>query len=101
MKTNPLGPFLVGVFVACALVTSWLSVKYYFGVNELIKLQIKAVTMNNTRNVIQNLATEALEYSRRNPAIDPLLEKFELKSRATNASSAIAPQTSPRPPASK
>lgn len=94
MKTNPVGPFLVGVFMACALVTLWLSVKYYFTVNELIRLQIKAVTMNNTRTIVQNLANEAIDYSRRNPSIDPILERFEIKPRA-GAATTNAPASKP------
>ena len=88
MKTNPLGPFLVGVFVACALVIGWLSAKYYFSVKEFTKLSMRATAMSNTRNAVQALANEALDYSRRNPAIDPILEKFEIKARATNATPA-------------
>ena len=88
MRSNPLGPFLVGVFVACALVVAWLSSKYYFSMKEFTKLSMRATSINNTRNAVQSLANEAVEYSRRNPAIDPLLEKFDIKPRATNASPA-------------
>ena len=95
MKTNPLGPFLVGVFVACAVVTAWLSAKYYFSVKEFTKLNIRAVSMNNTRTAVQGLANDALEYSRRNPAIDPLLVKFEIKSPSTNAVQAAPASPAP------
>jgi hypothetical protein len=97
MKSNPLGPFLVGVFVACALVVAWLSLKYFFSMREFAKLNIRAVSINNTRTAVQSLANEAAEYSRRNPAIDPLLERFDVKPRGTNAAPA-APGT---PPSSK
>ena len=94
MRSNPLGPFLVGVFVACALVVAWLSSKYYFSMKEFTKLNIRAVSINNTRSAVQSLANEAVEYSRRNPAIDPLLERFDIKPRGTNAAAAGNPPSS-------
>ena len=94
MKSNPLGPFLVGVFVACALVVAWLSLKYFFSMREFAKLNIRAVSINNTRTAVQSLANEAVEYSRRNPAIDPVLEKFDVKARGTNAAAAGTPPSS-------
>ena len=91
MKANPLGPFLVGVFVACAIGVAVLSTKYYFSVKQLTRLNIQAAMMNNARNAAQNMAGEALEYSRRNPAIDPLLEKFDIKGKGTNAAGMTNP----------
>jgi hypothetical protein len=93
MRTNPLGPFLAGVFVACALVVAWLSAKYFFSVKEFQKLSARAATINSTRNTVQSLANEAVEYSRRNPAIDPLLERFDIKARTTNPAVATPPGT--------
>lgn len=85
MKSNPLGPFLVGVFVACAIVVAWLATRYYFSVKDSTKLTIQTISINNTRTAVQSLANEAIEYSRRNPAMNPILEKFEIKPRSTNA----------------
>jgi hypothetical protein len=84
MKSNPLGPFLVGVFVAFAIGVAGVSLKYYFSVKELTRLNGQAASMTSARNAAQALAGDALEYSRRNPAIDPILEKFEIKGRGTN-----------------
>ena len=75
---------------------AWLSAKYYFSVKEFTKLSIRAVTLNYTRTAVQSLANEALEYSRKNAAIDPLLEKFEIKPKATNGTTP-APATPPAP----
>jgi hypothetical protein len=96
MRTNPLGPFLVGVFVACAIMVAWLATRYYFSVKDFTKLSIQAITINNTRTAVQSLANEAIEYSRRNPAMDPILEKFEIKPRSTNAAPAV-PAAVPAP----
>jgi hypothetical protein len=81
------------VFVACALVVAWLSAKYFFSVKEFQKLSARAATINSTRNTVQSLANEAVEYSRRNPAIDPLLERFDIKARTTNPAVATPPGT--------
>jgi hypothetical protein len=36
---------------------------------------------------MQALTYDLVEYSKRNPQIDPLLEKYEIKPRGTNSSS--------------
>lgn len=85
MRPNPLGAILVGVFAACALITAWVSLRYYFSMKEWHRLQAQAFTINSTRSAIQGLASEAVEYSRRNPAIDSVLQRFDIKSPSTNA----------------
>src|SRR5262249_38791592 len=74
--------------IVCAGTTAWVSMRYYFSVREMQRLQGYYVQMTAARTAAQSLATEALEYSKRNPAIDPLLYQFEIKTRpATNAMS--------------
>jgi len=87
MKSNLLCTVTLGVFLVCALYTVWLSVRYYFSVRELQQLQYQYVAVEQTRNALQSLANEALEYSRTNPSIDPILQQFDLKPKpgATNA----------------
>jgi hypothetical protein len=87
MKSNLLCTLTLGVFLVCALYTMWLSVRYFFSVRELQQLQSQYVSVEQARSAIQSLASEALEYSKSHPAIDPLLRQFDLKPRlgATNA----------------
>ncbi|HXJ73265.1 MAG TPA: hypothetical protein VNM37_10440, partial [Candidatus Dormibacteraeota bacterium] len=48
---------------------------------------------------VQSLANEAIDYSRRNPAIEPLLKQFEvIPGRPAPAPSAASPAPAPRPP---
>jgi len=94
MKSNALASLLAGAVIVCALTTAWLSTRYYFSIREMQKLQGEYLRMNNSRTAIQSLASEAVEYSKRNPAIDPLLYQFEIKTRPTNAAPAAA--TGPR-----
>ena len=91
MKSNALASLLTGAVIVSALTVSWISVRYFFQMRELQKLQGQYVFMNNTCNAAQALATDAVEYSKRNPAIDPLLFRYEIKPRPTNAAPATAP----------
>lgn len=100
MKSNALTSLLVGAVIVCALTISWVSTRYIFAMGELQKLQGQYLEMNNSRTAVQNLANEAVEYSKRNPAIDPLLYQFEIKARpGTNAPAAAPVAPAPRPPA--
>ena len=70
---------------------AWLSINYFFSMRDLQKLQAQYLSMNNYRSAVQSLANEAIEYSKRNPAIDPILYQFDIKSRpSTNAAPAAA-----------
>ncbi len=81
MKNNPLGTLLVGLLLLAAVATLSLAAKYFFSVKELERVNAQYVALNNTLNTIQALANEAVEYGKRNPAIDPILFQFELKPR--------------------
>jgi hypothetical protein len=71
----------------------WVSFNYYFSWRELQKLQATALDMSTKLNAAQSLAAEAVEYSKRNPAIDPILVQFELKPKPGAVSPAPAPRT--------
>ena len=94
MKSSALASLLAGAVIVCALTTAWLSTQYYFSMRELQKLQGQYVSMNNSRTAVQALANEALEYSKKNPAIDPLLYQFDIKARpGSNAVVSPAPRS--------
>jgi hypothetical protein len=77
MKGNSLALMLAGVLCAGALVTFGLAVDYELNIRQLKKLQVEAVAIQNTGVVIKSLTDEALEYSKRNPAITPILQKAD------------------------
>jgi hypothetical protein len=60
---------------------------------ELRGLQTQMAIRNNSVQMIQVLAAESVEYSKRNPAIDPILEWIGAKPRtgASNAPTAQKP----------
>lgn len=82
---------LVLILSACALFAAWVSVRYFFSAREAQRLQGQAVAVNNIRNAAQALANDAVEYSKRSPAMDDILQQFEIKSKPTNAPAPIAP----------
>lgn len=51
----------------------------YFKTSEARKLQSKIANYQNNQAIMQNLIAETLQYSQRNPAIDPILEAIGAK----------------------
>ena len=89
MKSNGLVSLLTGAVMISALTTAWVSARYFFAMREWQRLQIQYFSMNNVRTAAQTLANEALEYSKSNHNIDPILYSFDIKARpATNAPAA-------------
>jgi len=93
MKRNLACVVLIALLFVSASATVLLSVKFFFGVKELQAMQMDVVRASGTLNVVQALANESVEYSRRNPAIDPLLYQFDVKPRgsATNQPATSTP----------
>lgn len=82
MKKNPLIPPLIGVLAlltAFGALSTWNTYVYS---KRGRALQVKAVHINNTRLVMDALAKDALEYSTRQPAIDPILISVGIKQPA-------------------
>jgi hypothetical protein len=95
MKSNALASLLTGAIIVCALISGWVFLRYYLAMKELQKLQGQYVFMNNARTAAQSLANEAIEYSKRNPSIDPILYQYQIKTRT--ATNAPAPPSTPSP----
>ncbi len=96
MKSDPLAGFLVLVLVACAIYTAVWGGVYIYSNKKTAFYERKIEAIENTRLAVQTLANEAIYYSQQHPTIDPLLQKFELKQKATNS-----PLTAPPPAPSK
>jgi len=79
MKNSPLTTILL-VLVAFAAFASlglcWACVK---NISELNRLQTQEALVINNRAFINSLANDALEYSKRNKDIDPILEIAKVK----------------------
>ena len=93
MKSNSLAVALVGMLLVVAAFTAWFAVTFNLSYLQLRRLQARAATYTNNRALVQNLAGDLVEYSKRNPAIDPVLQSLGLKA----ANPATAPAASPKP----
>ena len=93
MKNNSLATALVGLLLVVALLTAWFAITFNLSYLQLRRLQTKAAAYTNNRALVQTLGNELLEYGKRNPAIDPILQSIGLKA----ANPAIAPAASPKP----
>jgi hypothetical protein len=93
MNKNPFAAILVGLLFLSAALSAVFALTYAFSTRDLRRVQPQAMGINNHLNLVQTLLNETLEYSKRNPAIDPLLFSLNLK---TNAAAATAPQSATR-----
>lgn len=69
----------MGLLFISALLSAVYAILFFKASGDLRALQSQAASIENNRNVTRALAADAIEYSKRNPAINPLLQSFELK----------------------
>jgi len=93
MKNNSLATALAGLLLVVALLSAWFAVSFNLSYHQLRRLQTKAAAYTNNRALMQALAGDLVEYGKRNPAIDPILQSVGLKP----ANATAAPAGSPKP----
>jgi hypothetical protein len=77
MKNNQIISALTGVFVVCALLTLYFSVKYRSSLNHLNQAQAAASYVKSVEEPMMNaLLNDTLEYSKKNPAVIPILQSL-------------------------
>lgn len=81
MKNNPVGALLVAGLCLGSLLSIGLVIYYLTTVLKLERLRVQSAQMNNTMTFLQDMANSALNYSRTNAAIDPILQQYSLKAR--------------------
>jgi hypothetical protein len=82
IKNNRLAVLLVTALFLSALASCWSSLWWFLGTRELQALEFQSQSMTRVSNAMQSLAGDAVEYGRRNPGIDGVLTRFDLKPRA-------------------
>ena len=102
IKNYPGAVALVTALFLSALATCWFAIWWFLGARELQALEFRYQSMNQVSAAVQALANDAMEFSRRNPAIDPLLQQFDLKPKVASALNPVAPvapavPTAPKP----
>lgn len=90
MKNSPLTTtLLVGACVLSAAVLA-LAAAYESNYRALRNIQPRVAYAQSVQNMVNALANDALEYSKHNPAIDPILVNAGLKKGSTPAPTAPA-----------
>jgi len=95
MKTSPFETCLLAVLALSAVLSAISCYAYVGNTRTLRSLQTNLNIITQKNKALEGLAGEALEYSKRNPSIDPILEWAKLKRKTSETS------TNPVKPAGK
>lgn len=79
MKVSGLTLFLAGLLMLGAVATAGLAYTYVRSMRSVGLLQSEAAVINRDRSVMQALAADAVEYSKHNPAIEPILQSVGIR----------------------
>ena len=90
MKTNPVGALIVAALCLSSLLSIGLVIYYLTTMRQLERVRAHSLQMNNTMTFLQDLAGTAVNYSRTNVTIDPILFQYGLKMRPTATAPAAA-----------
>lgn len=74
---------LVSALLIGTVTATILTITYVTTARELRQKQMQLMGVNRTRAMVQAIAGEAFEYSKRNPAIDPILQSVGIKGKST------------------
>jgi hypothetical protein len=85
MKKSPTTTILMVILVASALCSVLFCGLYVNNAMRLRDLQRSAAIAQNNRNLLISLANDTLEYSKRNSAVDPILEAAGFKPKTAAA----------------
>jgi hypothetical protein len=99
MKQSLLPKILLGVLALTAALSVFYSYSALRNGQELRQFQTKITLINQRLPFINALAVDLVEYSKKNPGLDPILESYGIKPGKTSAPTA-APSTVPalKPP---
>lgn len=79
MKEKSLTSILITILLVFVCAAAALGYLYNRRVNRLRQVQAAVGAMQQGNTAIQMIGTDVIEYSAKNPAIDPLLQSFGLK----------------------
>ena len=86
LRNNPIGSALVTVFFLLALTACWLSARYYFSARQAQNIQGRFQMIQATMNGMQLLVAESIEFSKRDPDLERLLQELKIKPPAATPS---------------
>lgn len=79
MQKDSVVSFLAGALCLAALGVFILAISCEVRFRQLRTLQPRVANVQLTQNIITGLANEVMEYSKRNPSVDPILQQVGLK----------------------
>ena len=85
MKNNPLTTILLAALAISAIWSAILCVQLIRNSGEMRAMQGQLMFINNRQTADTAVLNEAVEYSKKNPAIDPILEALGIKTSAAAA----------------
>ena len=88
MSKNPFAGVLIGLLFICGAVAAAFAVVYTISSCDLRKIQPQVAEIQGRLNLAQALLNDTLEYSKRNPDIDPLLQSLNFKTNVSKAGTA-------------
>ena len=95
MQKDPVVAFLAGALCLAALGVFLLTGIFEWQFRTLRPLQPKVANIQLEQNRIINLANEVMEYSKHNPAVDPILQHVGLKPGKAAPAPAAKPTVKP------
>jgi hypothetical protein len=81
-QKNMLTYFLVALLLLTVLATAGLTIYYVRKVRSWNMLQLQTAVISRNRTLANSLLNDAIEYSKRNPAIDPILQSVGVTKRS-------------------
>ena len=97
MINKLIGPALVGLLIAAAVFNLWASMRTFFTLREIYKLQAWTQHIRTTLSASQALAADAVEYSKTHPEIDPVLQQLGIKPKPGTPAAPPPPAAQPPP----
>jgi hypothetical protein len=82
MSKSPLNTLLLAILTVSTLASVGLCFMYISNARQFRSLNNQVAFINQRNQAIQALANDAIEYSKRNPAIDPILQSIGAKPKA-------------------
>lgn len=86
IKTTTITASLGALVMVSVIGSTSLCFRYVRSLNAVLTLQPEALRLqgqvgliDRNRNIMRAMVADAVEYSKRNPAIDPILLKFDVK----------------------
>ena len=91
MKRDRIATTLLFCLVCSTLAAAAMAYEYLRASRQLRALQNDAAHIGQNQLAMQALALDLNDYARRNPAIEPLLEKLNMRARGTTNSTPARP----------